>query len=173
MPRVEGAVFRPLTSLAENKEPAGLLAVPAPGNGRRPVGEGEAHGAPGAAGCMRQDGACLLRGAPLRSRSPFVRPPPCWRRSSCRGGRGARAGGGRAERSAASRRAFPGQPLREAGVVCSVPPCPGADRRWSRRMPVGFLRSAPGFSVPSCLASCHGSGARIDFPPHLPAAVSS
>lgn len=32
----------PFTSLVENKDPAGLPAAPEPGNGRRPVGEGEA-----------------------------------------------------------------------------------------------------------------------------------
>lgn len=67
----------PLISLAENKEPAGLLAAPEPGNGRRPVGEG------GGGSVRREPPAPCGRVAPAScggrpSRSPFVRRQPCW-----------------------------------------------------------------------------------------------
>lgn len=113
----------PVTSLAENKEPAGLLAALWPGNGRRLVGEGEAarsarsrqlHAAgrrlPPAGGALPSPPALLFGGRHVGSR------PSCPRG---RFRRGERCGGLRG-RSGPFRRAFLRQAFRGGDSLLGV-----------------------------------------------------
>lgn len=78
----------PLRSLVENKEPAGPLAPPEPGNGRRParVGEGEAARRARSRRLHAAGQRLLPAGGALALPQPFCSRRPCWERSarSCR-----------------------------------------------------------------------------------------